>query len=39
MRPYGRGMRLPGSDTPDARDASCRELGNLKGLSWSAGRS
>ena len=28
---------LPGSDTPDARDASCREPENLSGLS--AGRS
>ena len=36
---YGRGTRLPGSDTPDARDASGREPGNLRGLSWSAGRS
>jgi hypothetical protein len=26
-------------DTPDARDASCREPENLSGLSWSAGRS
>jgi hypothetical protein len=26
--------RLPGSDTTDARAASCREPGNLSGLSW-----